>query len=106
MQLDAVLNKRFEHRVVQYHWTGSVRLRVEGELDPGFAAAAMRAEGHHRTWETVAAQGVTQALTWRTRRRRGTPRIPWDKVVKPELRGRGGHLERRIYRLDDVGTGS
>lgn len=100
-ELDAVLNKRFEHRVVQYHWTGRVRLRVEGELDPQFAAEAMRAEGHHRTWETVAAQGVTSVITWRSRRRRGTPRIPWDAVVKPELRGRGGYLERRIYRVED-----
>lgn len=103
-ELDAVLNKRFEHRVVQYHWTGRVRLRIEGELDPLFAAEAMRAEGHHRTWETLVAQGVTSAITWRTRRRRGTPRIPWDAVVKPGLRGRGGYLERRIYRVEDGPT--
>jgi hypothetical protein len=102
-ELDAVLNKRFEHRVIQYHWQGRVRLRVEGDLDNEFARAAMRAEGHHRSWATVAAQVVTGALTWPIRRRRGAPRVTWEAVVKPGMRGGAGELERRIYRAERPG---
>lgn len=98
--LDAVLNRHFEHRVVQYHWSGSARLRTEGELDPGFLDRAMRAEGHQRGWEAAAVQALTAGITWRTRYRRRGLRIPFDSIVKPEHRGRGGVLERRIYHLD------
>jgi SAM-dependent methyltransferase len=101
--LDRVLNRPFEHRVIQYHWTGSVRLRTEGQLDPAFVADAMGAEGHQRTWETLAVQAVTAGLTWRTRRRRAAVAIPFDSIVKPEHRGRAGDLKRRIYRLGDDG---
>ena len=98
--LDSVLNKPFEHRVIQHHWTGTVRLRVEGELDPDFAEAAMRAEGHHRTWETVAAQLVTAVLTWPVRRRRGARPVTAEAVLRPGQPGPTGVLERKIYRLD------
>jgi SAM-dependent methyltransferase len=99
--LDAVLNSRFEHRVISFHWTGSVRIRTEGELDPDFAARAMAAEGHHRTWETLVVQAVTWVLTAPVRRRRGRVRIRYDDVVAPELRrGDESVLARRIYRAD------
>lgn len=99
-QLDAVLNRRFEHRVIQYHWTGSVRLRTEGALDPAFFAEAMRAPGHQRGWEATAAQALTAALTVRSRRRRRDRRIRFDQVVKPEHHRGEELLERRIYRFD------
>lgn len=99
-QLDNVLNSRFEHRVVQLHWSGAVRLRVEGELDPAFAAEAMAAPGHQRTWETVAVQQLTKVLTARTRSRRRRARVRYNQVVKPELRRADDPvLERRIYRV-------
>ena len=104
-QLDAVLNRRFEHRVIQYHWTGAVNLRTEGELDPGFLAQAMRAPGHQRGWEATAAQTLTAAWTWPTRRRRRDVRIPFHQVVKPEYRAPGHFLERRIYRLGEPDAG-
>lgn len=98
--LDAVLNSKFEHRVVQLHWSGEVRLRTEGELDPRFAAAAMAAEGHQRTWETVVVQWVTSVLTARTRQRRRSVGVRFNQVVKPEHRRPDDPLlERRIYRL-------
>lgn len=97
--LDAVLNSKFDHRVIQFHWSGSFRLRTEGELSPQFAAEAMAAEGHRRGWEAVAVQGLTSVLTWRRRRRRSRA-VPFDRVVKPEhRRGDGAMLERRIYHL-------
>jgi SAM-dependent methyltransferase len=98
-QLDAVLNSRFEHRVIQLHWEGSVRLRVEGELDPQFVERAMLEEGHRQTWTTVAVQALTWVLTWKARRRHGRPRLVHDALVKPELRrGDRALLRRRIYR--------
>lgn len=100
-ELDAVLNRRFEHRVIQYHWVGAVDLRTEGELDAEFFARAMHAPGHQRGWEATAAQGLTAALTWRSRRRRRDRRIPFDLVVKAEHQRPGEMLERKIYRLDD-----
>ena len=98
--LDAVLNGRFEHRVIQLHWSGQVRLRTEGELAPQFVARAMAAGGHHRTWETTVVRGLTSLLTARTRARRRTAEVRFNEVVKPEHRRPGDELlERRIYRL-------
>ena len=104
-ELDAVLNKRFEHRVIQYHWTGAVRLRTEGRLDPEFLARAMRAPGHQRGWEASAVQAVTAAWTWPVRRRRRDVRIPFHRVVKDEHPAPEPYLQRRIYRLDEAGPG-
>ncbi len=98
--LDAVLNSKFDHRVIQLHWSGAVRLRTEGELAPSFAEEAMAAEGHRRGWEAVAVQAVTALLTWRTRQRRRGVTVPFNRVVKPEYRRQGEEmLERRIYQL-------
>lgn len=102
--LDAVLNRHFEHRVIQYHWSGSVRLRTEGELDPEFFAEAMRAPGHQRGWEAAASQALTAGLTFRTRRRRRHVEIPASRVLKPGLRVASEVLERRIYRSEDLGA--
>ncbi|MFC7497481.1 MULTISPECIES: class I SAM-dependent methyltransferase [unclassified Nocardioides] len=100
--LDDVLNSKFEHRVIQLHWADQVRLRTEGELDPEFAAAAMAAPGHQRTWETVVVQGATSVLTARTRRRRRRVQVRYNDVVKPELRRPDNPmLEPRIYRVGD-----
>lgn len=102
--LDAVLNSRFDHRVVQYHWSGEVRLRTEGVLAPEFFEQAMRAPGHQRGWEATAVQAVTAGLTWRTRHRRRDRRIRLGEVVKPELVTDADEvLERRIYRLGQAG---
>lgn len=99
--LDAVLNSKFDDRVIQLHWSGSVRLRTEGVLSPEFAAEAMAAEGHQRTWETAAVQQLTSMVTRRARRRRGEVRVPFNQVVKPEHRRPDDPLlERRIYCLD------
>lgn len=100
--LDAVLNRHFEHRVIQYHWSGTVRLRTEGELDPEFFAEALRAPGHQRGWEAAASQVLTAGLTFRTRRRRRRVEIPVERVLKPGLRVPGEVLERRIYRPEDL----
>jgi len=98
--LDRVLNSKFEHRVIQLHWSGTVRLRTAGELSPDFAAEAMNAEGHRRGWEAVIVQAVTAVLTARTRQRRREARVPFNRVVKPEYhRAADEMLEQRIYQL-------
>lgn len=98
--LDAVLNSKFDHRVIQLHWSETLRLRTEGALSPHFVAQAMAAEGHQRGWEAAAVQGVTTILTWRTRWRRRGVRVPLNRVVKPEHhRNHDEVLERRIYHL-------
>ena len=99
--LDSVLNRHFEHRVIQYHWSGTVRLRVEGRLDEDFFAAAMSAPGHQRGWEATASRALTAGLTWRTRRRRRHVEIPMSRIVKQEYGVADQVLERRIYRLGD-----
>lgn len=100
--LDSVLNRHFEHRVIQYHWSGSVRLRTDGDLDPEFFAEAMRAPGHQRGWEAVATQALTAALTFRTQRRRRHVEIPVSRVLKPSLQVPGEVLTKRIYRQEDL----
>jgi SAM-dependent methyltransferase len=103
--LDSVLNSRFEHRVIQLHWSGAVHLRTEGELDAAFAAAAMAEPGHRRTWETLVVQWVTAVLTARTRRRRRNVRLRYNDVVKPEHRLPDDPvLERRVYRVGAPGS--
>ncbi|MBA2952377.1 methyltransferase domain-containing protein [Nocardioides sp. CGMCC 1.13656] len=100
--LDDVLYRRMEHRAILYHWSGAVRLRTEGQLDPDFAAAAMMAPGHKRTWEAIAVRWVTSVLTARTRMRRRWVRVRYNQVVKPEFRRADDPiLERRIYRVGD-----
>lgn len=98
--LDAVLNSKFDHRVIRFHWSGSFRLRTEGELAPQFAAQAMAATGHRRGWEAVAVQAVTAVLTTRTRQRRRGTSVPFNRVVKPQhQRSDDEMLERRVYQL-------
>ncbi len=98
--LDNVLNSKFDHRVIQLNWSGAVRLRTEGELAPDFAAQAMAAPGHQRSWETVAVQLLTGLMTAPVRRRRGDVEVAFNRVVKPVLRlPEDPILERRIYRL-------
>ena len=100
--LDNVLNRRFEHRVVQLHWTGSVRLRTEGTLDPAFATEAMAAPGHQRGWETTAVQAAHGGAHLAHPVATQGPRIDVDRIIKPIQGGRGqreGFLERRIYRF-------
>lgn len=100
-RVEALLHSRFEHTIIQLPWSGVLRVRAEGHLDPEFAADAIRAEGHPKTLETLMTQVLTTMWTWRRRRRIGDRQIPYDRVVKPELRkGNGTLLEKRVYRLE------
>jgi SAM-dependent methyltransferase len=101
-KLTDLLDSRFDHRIVSLRWTGSVPVRVVGRLDEGLAAAALHVDSHHRGAEGAAARVLTSLLTVRERRRRGTPVIRFDDIVKPQFRtGDGAVLERRVYRVAD-----
>lgn len=98
-ELTDVLDRRFDHRIVSLRWTGEVPVRVEGTVSPQLLQAAMHAESHHRTTQSLVARVLTSVLTVRSRLRRRRVAIRHDDLVKPELRrGDGAVLERRVYR--------
>lgn len=98
-----VLDSRFDHRIVALPWQDTVDVRVEGTVDAELLDTALHAESHHRAAESVVARALTSVLTMGPRRRRGSPAIRYDDIVKPEHRlGDGTVLEPRIYRPDDA----
>ena len=104
-QLTDLLDRRFDHRIVSLHWSGSVPVRVEGTVPPELSAAVMSASSHHRVAQSLAARMLTGVLTARSRRRRRHVAIRYDDVVKPEhRRGDGSVLERSIYRFGAPAT--
>ncbi|MGY1730945.1 class I SAM-dependent methyltransferase [Geodermatophilus sp. SYSU D01045] len=97
-RVEAVLDSRFEHRVVMLHWSGGVPVRVEGEVPPSLLEHAMSRPSHTRDGRAVAVQLATDLLTVRTRRRLRRRRLRYDDLVRPEYRrGDGAVLERRVY---------
>jgi SAM-dependent methyltransferase len=99
-ELERLLDRAFDYRVVSLRWEGSVDVRVEGSLDPLFEATARSAEAHHRPGQTLGGRLLTATMAlphWRHRRRQP---VRFDDVVKPELRtGTGERLQKRIYYL-------
>src|SRR3712207_3658811 len=97
-RVEAVLNSRFEHRVVMLHWSGTIPYRVEGAVEPALVEHAMAQPGHTRDLQATAIALATDALTVRTRRRLRRRTLRYDDLVRPEYRiGDGALLDRRIY---------
>lgn len=97
-EVEAVLNKRFEHRVIMLHWRGSVPHRVEGAVPDALVAHAMAQPGHTKDLQARLIQLVTDAVTFRAQRRLRRRRLRYDDLVLPEHRtGDGAVLERRVY---------
>jgi SAM-dependent methyltransferase len=99
-ELERLLDRAFDYRIVSLRWTEDIDVRVEGTLDPLFEATALSAAAHHRAGETFAGRALTATLALphlHTHRRRP---VLFDDVVKPELRtGTGERLQKRIYRV-------
>jgi SAM-dependent methyltransferase len=99
-ELERLLDRAFDYRVVSLRWTDDLDVRVEGTLDPLFEATALSAASQHRAGETFAGRLLTATLTlphWRSRRRQP---VLLDDIVKPELRtGTGERLQKRLYRV-------
>lgn len=97
-RLARLLDADFDLRVISLRWRDRVDVRVEGRLDPTFAAAASLADVHHSLGGGAAGRLLTTVLTAPGRRRRRAIRL--DDIVKPELRTGGAEvLGRRVYRL-------
>ena len=52
-ELERLLDRAFDYRIVSLRWEENVDVRVEGALDPLFEATARSAEGHHHVGESV-----------------------------------------------------
>jgi len=97
-QVEAVLNSRFEHRVVRLHWSGSIPFRVEGKVPPSLVEYAMAQPGHTKDLQAAAIQVATDVVTFRRQRRLRRRGLRYDDLVRPEYRlGTDAPLERRIY---------
>lgn len=93
-----LLDKHFDHRVIELPWTGTVACRVEGSPSPELIAAAHSTAAHHRGGEAVVARMLTAVLTLPLRRRAHRGPILFDDIVRPELRtGRSEALTATIY---------
>ena len=97
-RVEAVLNSRFEHRVVMLHWSGMINSRVEGRVPASLVDAAMAAPGHTKDLPAAVIQAATDVLTYRKQRRLRKRTLRYDDLVRPEFRlGEDAALERRIY---------
>lgn len=99
-RLAKLLDDDFDSRVVSLPWTGTVEVRVEGSLDPGFASDALAVDAHHQIGQSVVTRALTTMLTAPRRGQRRRRPIEFDQIVRPDLRrGTGETLRREIYRL-------
>ncbi len=95
-----LLDKHITHRVIELPWRDTVACRVIGTLPADLLAAVDRSATHHRRLETVLGQVVTTVLTIPLRRRKHRGSIPYDLVVRADLRtGLGDVLGARVYRV-------
>ena len=99
-ELERLLDRAFEYRIVCLRWEENVDVRVEGELDPLFVATARSAEHHHRGGGGFGGRMLTALLALPQRRHRRRAPVLFDDVVKPELRrGTSERLQKRLYDL-------
>ncbi|WP_162941988.1 class I SAM-dependent methyltransferase [Desertimonas flava] len=99
-----LLDSEFDHRVIALPWSGRVDVRVVGELDPRFVAAALEADAHHHVSQSLVSRAVTAlcALPLRHGPKRIDRRRPieFDQIVAPRYRRANGEtLQRQIYHL-------
>lgn len=98
-QIEAVLNSRFEHRVISLRWNGTIPHHVRGPVDPNMLAEAAAANVSHGDTSVLVATALT-ATAAAIDHRRHPRRVTFNQVVKPELRIEPDHvLEHRIYRI-------
>jgi SAM-dependent methyltransferase len=98
-----VLDSRFEDRVVMLHWQDEIAYRVDGAVPADMMRAALEQPGHTKDVRATAILAATDLLTWRRRAALRARQVPWDSVVKPELRrGDGTLLTRQVYRVPET----
>ena len=95
-----LLDRHIAHRVIELPWRGTISCRVVGTLPADLVAAVDQSATHHRRLERVLGQLVAEVLTLPLRRRKHRGPIPYDTVVRADLRtGRGDVLDARVYRV-------
>jgi SAM-dependent methyltransferase len=95
-----LLDKHFDHRVIELPWRGAVACRVVGAPSSALIEAAQLADAKHRRTETLSARLLTSVVTIPLRRRRHRGPIYFDDIVRPQLRtGVGQLLTARVYRV-------
>jgi SAM-dependent methyltransferase len=99
-ELEKLLDRAFDYRVVSLRWNESIDVRVEGTVDPLFEATARSAETHHHPGQTLGGRILTALMALPHRHHRRSAPVLFDDVVKPELRtGTGERLQKRLYDL-------
>jgi SAM-dependent methyltransferase len=94
-----LLDKQFDHRVIELHWTGTIACRVVGTPPPELVAAAHEADAHHRGGQTAASRALTAAVTLPLARRKHRTPILYDDIIRTDLRtGTAEALTKQIYR--------
>jgi SAM-dependent methyltransferase len=97
-ELERLLDRAFDYRVVSLRWNESVDVRVEGSVDPLFAATARSAETRHHPGQTFGSRLLTATMALPHRHHRRSAPVLFDDIVKPELRtGTGERLQKRLY---------
>jgi SAM-dependent methyltransferase len=95
-----LLDKHLDHRVIELPWRGNVACRVVGSPPQALVAAAHAADGQHRSTETMVGRLLTSVLALPLRRHKHRRPIPYDAVVRPELRtGSSDTLTARVYQV-------
>ncbi len=95
-----LLDRHLDHRVIELPWRGNVPCRVVGSPPQELVEAAHAADAQHRRTETSVGRLLTSVVSLPLRRRKHRGPIPYDAIVRPELRtGRGDGLTARIYRV-------
>jgi SAM-dependent methyltransferase len=98
-----VLDSQFEDRVIMLHWQDRIAYRVEGSVAPDFMSAALSQPGHTKDLRAKVIAAATDVITWRRRAPLRSRTIPFDSVVRPDLRrGDGSVLERRVYTDEEL----
>jgi SAM-dependent methyltransferase len=97
-EINALIDRHFDDCVIGVPWTGSVRYRVEGAVDPLLVHEVAASDVGHREAATAATRVLTAAFTAPLRSKRRRAPVMFDDIVKPELRTGTPHvLEQRRY---------
>ena len=98
-EMEALLDSRFEHRVISLRWNGTIPHHVCGPVDPKMIDEAAAANVRHGATSVLVATALTASAAAIDHRRHPRP-VTFNQIVKPELRVESDHLlTAAIYRL-------
>ncbi len=99
-ELEQLLDRAFDYRVVSLRWKDNIDVRVEGEARPAVRGDGTFGRGTSPPWPDARRPVLTATMALPHWRHRRSAPVLFDDVVKPELRtGTGERLQKRLYRL-------